>query len=80
MIDEVAVLAETFADKGKPPARLGVTHWSTRFMAQRFGISFASVGPVRHKWGIQPPPGGDVQVLHRTPSSKPKLATWWGST
>ena len=30
VIDEVAVLAETLADKGKPPAHLGVTHWSTR--------------------------------------------------
>ena len=33
VIDEVAVLAETLADKGKPPAHLGVTHWSARLMA-----------------------------------------------
>lgn len=26
-IDEVAVLAETLADKGNPPPELGVTHW-----------------------------------------------------
>ena len=26
VIDEIAVLAETLADKGKPPAHLGVTH------------------------------------------------------
>ena len=42
VIDEIDVLAETLADKGKPPAHLGVTHWSTRLMAQRLGISFAS--------------------------------------
>ena len=54
MIDEVAVLAETLADKGKPPAHLGVTHWSTRLMAQRLGISFASVARIWRKWGIQP--------------------------
>ena len=35
VIDEVTVLAETLADKGKPPAHLGVTHWSTRLMAER---------------------------------------------
>ena len=54
MIDEVAVLAETLADKGKPPAHLGVTHWSTRLMAQRLGISFASVARIWRKWDIQP--------------------------
>ena len=54
MIDEIAVLAETLADKGRPPAHLGVTHWSTRLMADRLGISFASVARIWRKWGIQP--------------------------
>ena len=54
VIDEVAVLAETLADKGKPPRHLGVTHWSTRLMADRLGISFASVARIWRKWGIQP--------------------------
>ncbi len=53
-IDEVAVLAETLADKGKPPAVLGVTHWSARLMASRLGISFASVARIWRKWNIQP--------------------------
>ena len=54
VIDEVAVIAETLADKGKPPTHLGVTHWSTRLMAQRLGISFASVARIWRKWDIQP--------------------------
>lgn len=54
VIDEVAVLAETLADKGKPPAHLAVTHWSTRLMADRLGISFSSVARIWRKWGIQP--------------------------
>jgi transposase len=54
VIDEIAVLAETLADKGKPPAHLGVTHWSTRLMAARLGISFASVARIWRKWDIQP--------------------------
>jgi transposase len=53
-IDEVAVLAETLADRGKPPLELGVTHWSTRLMADRLGISFASVARIWRKWNIQP--------------------------
>jgi transposase len=54
VIDEVAVLAETLADKGKPPTQLGVTHWSARLLADRLGISFASVARIWRKWGIQP--------------------------
>jgi transposase len=54
VIDEVEVLAETLADKGKPPAHLGVTHWSARLMAQQLGISFASVARIWRKWNIQP--------------------------
>ena len=54
VIDEVEVLAETLADKGKPPAHLGVTHWSARLMADRLGISFASVARIWRKWNIQP--------------------------
>ncbi|MFC4853950.1 helix-turn-helix domain-containing protein [Actinophytocola glycyrrhizae] len=53
-IDEIAVLAETLADKGKPPPELGVTHWSARLMADRLGISFASVARIWRKWNIQP--------------------------
>ena len=52
VIDEIAVVVETL--QGKPPAHLGVTHWSTRLMAQRLGISFASVARIWRKWGIQP--------------------------
>jgi transposase len=54
VIDEVAVIAETLADKGKPPSHLGVTHWSARLMAARLGISFASVARIWRKWDIQP--------------------------
>ncbi|WP_063628954.1 IS630 family transposase [Amycolatopsis taiwanensis] len=53
-IDEVAVLAETLADKGKPPPELGVTHWSSRLLAARLGISFATVARIWRKWNIQP--------------------------
>ena len=48
------MLAETLADKGKPPAHLGASHWSTRLMADRLGISFASVARIWRKWNIQP--------------------------
>ena len=54
VIDEIAVLAETLADKGRPPGHLAVTHWSTRLMADRLGISFSSVARIWRKWGIQP--------------------------
>jgi len=53
-IDEIDVLAETLADKGKPPDELGVTHWSSRLLADRLGISFATVARIWRKWNIQP--------------------------
>jgi transposase len=53
-IDEIEVVAATLADDGRPPERLGITHWSARFLAAELGISFASVARVWRKWKIQP--------------------------
>jgi transposase len=53
-IDEVDVVVATLADEGRPPARLGITHWSARFLAAELGISFASVARIWRKWGLQP--------------------------
>ena len=79
VIDEIAVLAETLADKGKPPAHLGVTHWSTRLMANRLGISFASVARIWRKWASSRT-GWRRSSSPPTRSWKPSCATWWGST
>ena len=53
-IDEAEVVVATLADDGRPPARLGITHWSARFLAAELGISFASVARIWRKWKIQP--------------------------
>jgi transposase len=53
-IDEADVVVATLADGGKPPARLGITHWSARFLAGELGISFASVARIWRKWKIAP--------------------------
>ena len=53
-IDEITVVVATLADDGVPPQRLGITHWSARFLAAELGISFASVARIWRKWGIQP--------------------------
>jgi transposase len=53
-IDEADVVVATLADDGRPPARLGITHWSARFLAAELGISFASVARIWRKWKIQP--------------------------
>jgi hypothetical protein len=54
VIDEIDVVVATLAYDGRPPGRLGITHWSTRFLAAELGISFASVARIWRKWGIQP--------------------------
>ena len=53
-ISEADVVVATLADDGRPPERLGITHWSARFLAAELGISFASVARIWRKWGIQP--------------------------
>lgn len=53
-VDEVAVLVATLAENGRPPARLGVTHWSSRLLGAELGLSFSAVAKVWRKWGLQP--------------------------
>src|SRR5215510_9147169 len=45
-ISEADVVVATLADGGRPPERLGITHWSARFLAAELGISFASVARI----------------------------------
>jgi transposase len=54
VIDEIDVVVATLANDGRPPERLGIPHWSARFLAAELGISFASVARIWRKWGIQP--------------------------
>jgi transposase len=49
--DENAVIAATL---DPPPAKLGVTHWSARLLADELGISFATVARIWRRWGLKP--------------------------
>ena len=53
-VDEIAVVATTLANDGRPPAHLGVGYWSSRLLAKELGISFTTVARIWRKWGIQP--------------------------
>jgi transposase len=37
-----------------PPARLGITHWSTRLLARELGVSHDTIARVWHAHGVQP--------------------------
>ena len=50
-IDHAEILAATLTP---PPAKLGVTHWSTRLLAKHLGISDATVAKAWRDYGIQP--------------------------
>lgn len=50
-VDEVAVVLATLES---PPDTLGVTHWSSRLLGQRLGISNVWVAKIWKKWGLQP--------------------------
>ena len=45
-IDDIAIVVDTLANDGIPPAELGISHWSARVMAERHDVSFASVARV----------------------------------
>jgi hypothetical protein len=49
--DEVAIVVATLEP---PPAKVGVTHWSARLLADHLGISFATVARIWRKWKLQP--------------------------
>src|ERR1700754_1317065 len=51
VIDEVAVVLATLEP---PPERLGVTHWSSRLLANELGISHVWVSKIWKKWGLAP--------------------------
>src|SRR5690349_3653235 len=53
-IDEIDVVVATLAEDGRPPAHLGVTHWSARLLGAELGISFATVARIWRKWNLQP--------------------------
>ena len=50
-VDEVAVVLATLEP---PPERLGLTHWSSRLLADQLGISNVWVARIWRKWGLQP--------------------------
>jgi transposase len=50
-IDHAAIVAATLKP---PPAKLGVSHWSTRLLAGRLGISDATVAKAWRDYGVQP--------------------------
>ena len=77
-IDEVAVVVATLEP---PPEKLGVTHWSSRLLAEHAGrIATSPGGPDLARVGAAAVAGGDVQVLHRPASWTPRSATSSGCT
>jgi transposase len=50
-IDPMAIVLATLEP---PPERLGVTHWSSRLLAKRLGVSDFTVSTTWKKWGLQP--------------------------
>jgi transposase len=50
-VDEAEVVAATLTP---PPQRLGITHWSSRLLADQLGIGNATVARIWRKWDLQP--------------------------
>ena len=76
-IDEIDVVVATLADDGRPPAHLGVTHWSARLLGAELGISFASVARIWRKWKLQPW-RTETFKFSTDPELDVKIAMWSG--
>ena len=50
-IDHAAIVTATLTP---PPAKLGISHWSTRLLARQLGISDATVAKAWRDYGVQP--------------------------
>jgi transposase len=50
-VDELGIVQATLEP---PPERLGVTHWSTRLLADQLGVSNYTIAKVWQRWGLQP--------------------------
>jgi transposase len=50
-IDQRRIVAETLTP---PPASLGVTHWSSRLLAQRLGTSHVTIAEAWKRYGVRP--------------------------
>ncbi len=51
VIDEAQIVIATLEP---PPARLAVTHWSSRLLAAELGLSNVTIARVWRKWKLQP--------------------------
>jgi transposase-like protein/transposase len=50
-VDDAAIIAATL---DPPPARLGVTHWSSRLLAHELNIGHATIARAWRRYGVQP--------------------------
>ncbi|MFD2769325.1 IS630 family transposase [Cellulomonas phragmiteti] len=50
-VDHAAIVSATLKP---PPKKLGVTHWSSRLLADRLGVSSATVARAWRAYGVQP--------------------------
>jgi transposase len=51
VVDECMVVAESLTP---PPEDSGLTHWSSRELAKRIGVSHNEIAAIWRNWGIQP--------------------------
>ena len=51
VVDDAAIIAATLEP---PPARLGVTHWSSRLLGRHLGIGDATVARAWRKYSVKP--------------------------
>src|SRR3954468_20829356 len=66
-VDRAKVITATLTP---PPKRLGVTHWSSRLLADRMGIEHSTVAGIWKEYGVKPWKAETFKLIRNAPNHR----------
>ena len=66
-VDQRKIITETLTP---PPKRLGVTHWSSRLLAQRLGVSHVTIAQAWKDFGVKPWKAETFKLIRNAPDHR----------
>src|SRR4051812_26031867 len=65
IVDQRRIVTETLTP---PPKRLGVTHWSSRLLAGRLGVSHVTIAEAWKAFGVRPWKAETFKLIRNVPN------------
>ena len=66
-VDQRLIITETLTP---PPKSLGVTHWSSRLLAQRLGVSHVTIAEAWKQFGVKPWKVDTFKLIRNAPDHR----------